>query len=145
MEMVDILPVEDDEDITRVLTLVNDFFEKTDSEIAEHILNDWNNELKKFVKVFPHEYQRVLKDMKLKKPLIPSRRASPATTPIEPPKDIEDLIPDTSNLDKLKGFMKYKRIKTYYRQVEGRTNEWNEVYDFKSIRENVRVQATRYI
>ncbi|OTF83450.1 hypothetical protein BLA29_009029, partial [Euroglyphus maynei] len=123
--------------------LIHEFWEKTDSKIAERILDDWQNELQKFVKVFPYEYQRVLKDMKLKKPLIPSRRASPATTPCDPPKDIEDIVPDLTKLDKLKGFMKYKRIKTYYRNTETRIKQWDEVYDFKAIRENVRVQASR--
>lgn len=142
-EMVELLPVEDDEDVQKLQELIHEFWEQTDSLIAENILNNWQKEMKKFVKVFPYEYQRVLKDMKLKKPLIPSRRASPATTPCDPPKDIEDIVPDLTKLDKLKGFMKYKRIKGYYRNVDGRTDEWNEVYDFKAIRENVRVQASR--
>lgn len=142
MAMVDLIQVEDEDDTNLLMNLINEFWEKTESEVAEMILNAWETESKKFVKVFPHEYQRVLKDMKLKKPLIPSRRPSPATTPSEP-KDIEDLIPDPNKLDKLRGFMKYKRIKTYFRDVNGRINQWSEVYDFKSIRENVRVQATR--
>ncbi|KAH7644617.1 glutamate synthase 1-like protein [Dermatophagoides farinae] len=143
LEMVELLPMDEDEDIIKLQELIHEFWEKTDSKIAEHILNDWQKEMKKFVKVFPYEYQRVLKDMKLKKPLIPSRRASPATTPSDPPKDIEDIVPDLTKLDKLKGFMKYKRIKTYYRDTDKRIKEWDEVYDFKAIRENVRVQASR--
>lgn len=142
--MVDLCVLEEEKEMAKLEELINEFCERTGSEIAEHILNEWETELKKFVKVFPHEYQRVLNDMKLKKPLVHSRRPSPATTPGEPPKDIEDLIPDPNKLDKVKGFMKYKRIKTYYKKVEGRLNQWGEVYDFKSIRDNVRVQASRY-
>lgn len=137
------MTIEEETELHELMVLIDEFLERTNSVIAEQILTDWANESKKFVKVFPHEYQRVLKDMKLKKPLIPSRRASPATTPSEPPKDIEDLIPDLNKLDKLKGFMKYKRIKSYYREAGGRMKEWNEVYDFKNIRENVRIQASR--
>ncbi|KAF7492057.1 Glutamate synthase [NADH] [Sarcoptes scabiei] len=143
LEMIELMPVYDEDDQHKLQELIHEFWEKTDSKIAEHILNNWQEELKKFIKVFPFEYQRVLKDMKLKKPLIPSRRASAATTPTDPPKDIEDLVPDLTKLDKLKGFMKYKRIKGYYREADDRVQEWNEVYDFKAIRENVRVQASR--
>lgn len=143
--MVELMPVFDEDDIQLLTELIHEFYEKTGSIMAEKILSDWDNEVRKFVKVFPFEYQRVLKDMKLKKPLILSRRPSPAITPSEPPKDIEDLFADQSKLDKVKGFMKYKRIKGYYRPAAERLNQWGEVYDFKAIRENVRVQATRYV
>ncbi|KAI2798425.1 hypothetical protein RDWZM_010184 [Blomia tropicalis] len=142
-EMVDLVPLEDMKEICKLTELINEFCEKTGSEIGEYILENWETEVKKFVKVFPHEYQRVLKDMMLKKPLIPSRRSSPATTPVDPPKDIEDLIPNPNKLDKVRGFMKYKRIKSYYKKVDNRLNQWGEVYDFKTIRDNVRIQASR--
>ena len=139
--------MDDEKELAQVTELIHEFAESTGSEIAEHILTEWDTEVKKFIKVYPHEYQRVMKDMLLKKPLIlGSRRASPATTPSEP-KDIEDLIFDPKDpnqkLDKIRGFMKYKRIKGYYRETKERVGQWNEVYDFATIRENVRVQATR--
>jgi len=39
--------------------------------------------------------------------------------------------------------MKYKRIKGYYRNVQKRLRDWEEVYDHKYISENVQVQAAR--
>ena len=141
--MVDLFMLEEEKEISKLAELIHEFNQRTGSEVADHILNEWDTEVKKFVKVFPQEYQRVLKDRMLKKPLIPSRRASPATTPSDPPKDIEDLLPDPNKLDKVRGFMKYKRIKTYYKEAKGRLNKWGEVYDFKVIRDNVRVQASR--
>ena len=32
----------------------------TDSPVAKNILHDWNNELRRFVKVMPNDYRRVL-------------------------------------------------------------------------------------
>ncbi|CAG2182030.1 unnamed protein product, partial [Oppiella nova] len=58
-------------------------------------------------------------------------------------KDIEDSIPDQTKLDKLRGFMKYKRIKGYYRDVSKRSKDWKEIFDHQFIRNNVRTQASR--
>lgn len=140
---MELLPVFDDEDLRLVAELINEFVERTGSVIGAKILDNWDEEIKKFIKVFPHEYKAVLESQRLQKPIIGSRRPSPATTPSDPPKDIEDLLPNPNNLDKVRGFMKYKRIKGYYKEPAGRLNEWGEVYDFKAIKENVRVQATR--
>ena len=36
----------------------------TGSEVAKSILNSWDNEITKFVKVMPTDYKRVLNEMK---------------------------------------------------------------------------------
>uniref|UniRef100_A0A0K0D227 Glutamine amidotransferase type-2 domain-containing protein n=1 Tax=Angiostrongylus cantonensis TaxID=6313 RepID=A0A0K0D227_ANGCA len=46
-------------------------------------------------------------------------------------------------LDKLRGFMKYGRQKKIYRPAEERIQDWEEVYDFESVRSNIREQAAR--
>lgn len=43
----------------------------------------------------------------------------------------------------IRGFMKYKRLKGYYRDPQKRLKDWDEVYDYKYIKENVRTQAAR--
>uniref|UniRef100_A0A915JCE9 glutamate synthase (NADH) n=1 Tax=Romanomermis culicivorax TaxID=13658 RepID=A0A915JCE9_ROMCU len=62
--------------------------------------------------------------------------------------DIESLVPDKKkkkeeNLDKTRGFMKYKRQKVIYRNPETRVKDWNEVYDYREIRANLKMQAAR--
>ncbi|CAD6188849.1 unnamed protein product [Caenorhabditis auriculariae] len=46
-------------------------------------------------------------------------------------------------LDKLRGFVKYNRQKKMYRPAKERLEDWDEVYDFESIRSNIREQAAR--
>lgn len=41
-------------------SLIEDFYISTDSKRAKEILVNWENELPKFVKVFPIEYRKVL-------------------------------------------------------------------------------------
>ncbi|RWS29096.1 glutamate synthase 1-like protein [Leptotrombidium deliense] len=138
--MVDLLHMEDAEDIDFVKEQLNEFIRKTGSLVATKILNNWDEEVKYFTKVFPHEYQRALKQLEEEKEnVVPKVEAKPNAKV----KDIEDAIVDKTKLDKVRGFMKYKRIKGYYRDASMRMKDWGEVYDFKFIRNNVQTQASR--
>ena len=53
----------DQPDETILKNLIGKHQELTDSSIAKDILNDWEKELNKFVKVMPNEYKRALNDM----------------------------------------------------------------------------------
>jgi glutamate synthase domain-containing protein 3 len=57
---VDLDPVSDPQDIDFIQTLIARHAELTDSPRAKWILDSWEAMLAKFVKVFPHEYKRVL-------------------------------------------------------------------------------------
>jgi glutamate synthase domain-containing protein 3 len=57
--MVDVDPL-DAKDEETVRTLVEKHFEYTASPRARLILDQWQQFVKKFVKVFPHDYKRVL-------------------------------------------------------------------------------------
>ncbi|HKW98033.1 MAG TPA: glutamate synthase large subunit [Bryobacteraceae bacterium] len=57
---VDLEPVMDKADIELLRGLIARHFEYTGSPRAEWILDNWTSMLPKFVKVFPHEYKRVL-------------------------------------------------------------------------------------
>jgi glutamate synthase domain-containing protein 2/glutamate synthase domain-containing protein 1/glutamate synthase domain-containing protein 3 len=57
---VDLEPVIDTADIQLLRGLIAKHFEYTGSPRAEWILDNWSVMLAKFVKVFPHEYKRVL-------------------------------------------------------------------------------------
>jgi len=58
--MVDLDPVEDDEDISELRELIEYHREFTGSAVAERILDEWPGILKQFVKVMPTDYKRVL-------------------------------------------------------------------------------------
>ena len=57
---VDLEPVTDPKDIETLLHLISRHSEYTGSPQAKWILDNWEATLPKFVKVFPHEYKRVL-------------------------------------------------------------------------------------
>ncbi len=57
---VDLEPVSEQADIQAVYNLITRHAELTQSPRAKWILDNWGDMLPKFVKVFPHEYKRVL-------------------------------------------------------------------------------------
>ena len=60
--------------------------------------------------------------------------------------DIEDVVPDEkrlANLDKMRGFMKYKRATYQYRKTSQRQHDWDEIYNHKEVMDGLRVQAAR--
>ncbi|MGE5518614.1 MAG: glutamate synthase large subunit, partial [Candidatus Dadabacteria bacterium] len=59
-EMVDLDPV-DSEDIVELKTMIEDHLKFTGSTVANFILNDFDNQLKNFIKVFPRDYKKVFK------------------------------------------------------------------------------------
>jgi glutamate synthase (NADPH/NADH) large chain len=59
-EMVDLDPVENG-DSEELKQMIQNHFEYTGSTVAKFILDDFENQLKNFVKVFPSDYKKVLK------------------------------------------------------------------------------------
>ena len=57
---VDLEPVIDTADIELLRNLIAKHFEYTGSPRAEWILENWSQMLPKFLKIFPHEFKRVL-------------------------------------------------------------------------------------
>jgi glutamate synthase domain-containing protein 3 len=57
---VDLEPVTNPKDIETLYELIARHSENTGSPQAKWILENWEATLPKFVKVFPHEYKRVL-------------------------------------------------------------------------------------
>lgn len=144
LEMVDLFSIEEEEDIQFLKESLTKFAQKTDSEIAKNILANFQEELNNFVKVFPKEYQRALKQLEINSTrTIEDEKSSTSAETAKKIKDIEDSIIDPNTLDKVKGFMKYKRIKGYYRDVRKRVRDFDEIYDYKQIKDNVRIQSAR--
>eukprot|EP01135_Chromosphaera_perkinsii_P012089 Nk52_evm27s2579 gene=Nk52_evmTU27s2579 len=162
-ELVDLCCVEEEEESMWLRGLVQDHMNKTGSKIAEELLNSWSSSVKKFVKVYPREYKKVLEAQKeAQKQAEPSvlkdvtteenasaANAANSTAGLE---DIEDTIADkdmearaearAKSLDKLRGFMKYKRKADGYRNPKARIGDFNEISRRHKIPE-LRTQAAR--
>jgi glutamate synthase (NADPH/NADH) large chain len=55
-----------EEDIDELKQMIQAHFDYTNSTVAKFILNDFENQLKNFIKVFPRDYKKVLKERKAK-------------------------------------------------------------------------------
>ncbi|KAL7287833.1 hypothetical protein TKK_0017905 [Trichogramma kaykai] len=156
-EMVELLPLNKKEDIDFVQELLEEFVRKTGSLIAKDLLDIWPEPIHRFFKVFPYEYQRALNQLKQEE----EDTKTKTILPLEPEPDtiavpngngqsvidIEDVVADPvvaqKKLDKIKGFMKYKRQTGHYRPVEKRMEDWKEIYNFQGVRKGLKTQAAR--
>jgi glutamate synthase domain-containing protein 3 len=57
---VDLEPLVEEEDIATVRALIERHLEFTGSPRAKYVLDNWTELISKFIKVFPHDYKRVL-------------------------------------------------------------------------------------
>jgi glutamate synthase (NADPH) large chain len=62
--IVDLLPVEEPEDVEQLKSLIEEHFQSTQSSVAKRVLDEWEETLPKFVKVYPRDYRRVLEEQK---------------------------------------------------------------------------------
>lgn len=60
-EMVDLDPVED-ADTAELKALIEGHFNNTSSTVAQFILDDFENQLKNFIKVFPTDYKKAIRE-----------------------------------------------------------------------------------
>lgn len=59
MEMVSLETVDTDAENTELKALITEHFDATGSDVANELLSDWNNSIKRFVKVMPVDYKRM--------------------------------------------------------------------------------------
>jgi glutamate synthase (NADPH/NADH) large chain len=64
-EMVDLDPVQE-EDIAELRVMIENHYQYTDSSVAKFVLDDFENQLKNFIKVFPKDYKKALADARHK-------------------------------------------------------------------------------
>jgi len=64
LEMIDLEPLAEEEDLELVRGLLERHIEYTGSTVAEAILRDWGSNAAHFVKVMPKEYRRVLEEQR---------------------------------------------------------------------------------
>jgi len=140
MEMVEAssLADSDHDEIAYVRGLIEDHHHYTGSELAARILVDFNRALRRFVKILPIDYKKVLVEEKAKAaeekkaasalPLLPKQEEKPKL------QDIEETVSDAAAekkralvLDKTRGFMKYQRRNEKYRSAKTRVKDWAEL------------------
>ena len=76
LEMVDLEPLCEPDDIELVRDLLIQHAGYTGSAVAKRLLKDWKRAIKEFVKVMPLDYRRVLEERKT------AALADPATEPL---------------------------------------------------------------
>ncbi|MBT8238636.1 MAG: glutamate synthase large subunit [Croceitalea sp.] len=59
-ESLNLLAVEEDNDVQELRKLIENHYNSTISPLAQHILENWEHCLPKFIKVFPEEYRQAL-------------------------------------------------------------------------------------
>ncbi|MBI3861859.1 MAG: hypothetical protein HY290_08175, partial [Planctomycetia bacterium] len=79
--MVDLVPLDSDEDIDAVQGLLRRHIEATGSERAQWVLENWDRLQSKFVKVYPRDYRRVLEAQK-QTAAKPAERTAPASVSV---------------------------------------------------------------
>jgi glutamate synthase (NADPH/NADH) len=145
-EMVEAGPIEEPEEIAYVRGLIEDHHHYTGSELAARILVDFNRALRRFVKVLPVDYKRVLAEEAAKAaeakraeynlPIVAGVHKKEQHKEETPAKlqDLEDSVGDHAAdkkkalvLDKTKGFMKYQRRSEKYRSAKTRVKDWAEL------------------
>ena len=77
LESVDLEPLLEPQDIQIVRALVARHYELTRSPRAKWILDDWSEQASRFIKVFPHEFKRVLGVPRMEQAYIPVEPAAP--------------------------------------------------------------------
>ncbi|KAG0168991.1 glutamate synthase [NADH] [Apophysomyces sp. BC1034] len=153
-EMVELETVNDDERIAELRELIEDHHHYTGSEIAHRVLQNFNEYLPKFVMVMPTEYRELLMKQRAEKLAalqpVQEQQQPCKRKAVEPSvDDLEDSVMDEdtilkrrAKLDKVKGFMKYKRRNDPYRNAKKRTNDWEEINNRLS-RPQLHEQAAR--
>ncbi|XP_014504412.1 glutamate synthase [NADH], amyloplastic isoform X2 [Vigna radiata var. radiata] len=152
LELVDLDKVEEEEDIYTLRMLIQQHQRHTNSLLAKEVLDDFENLLPKFIKVFPREYKRALASVK-------SEEASKDAAKDAEDQDDEAQAVEKDAFEELKklataslnekqsqaeapkrpsrvtdaikhrGFVAYEREGVQYRDPNVRMTDWKEVME----------------
>ena len=157
-----------DELDSEIFSLIKEYETETKSTLAQNILR---SEGVRVFKVFPKSYKEALEKLK-QKTAVPKKLASdgePLTiedaakeenvnghstngtsnghatngTTNGLSKSVADIEDIAGKLDKKTGFKKYKRNTKPYRKIEERSNDYEEIFDHKEVRKDIKKQAAR--
>jgi glutamate synthase domain-containing protein 2/glutamate synthase domain-containing protein 1/glutamate synthase domain-containing protein 3 len=88
LDSVDLEPLLDEPDVVIVRDLLLCQLELTASRRAQWILDNWHDMTSRFIKVFPHEFKRVLGVARSERAYIPNQPVS-VLAEVEPPKQVQ--------------------------------------------------------
>ncbi|KAI9595450.1 hypothetical protein BDF19DRAFT_385207 [Syncephalis fuscata] len=154
MEMVELEKLEDTEEIAQLRGLINEHHIYTGSEVAARLLANFDQEVTRFVKVMPIDYKIVLEEQKkasAKKIVeeVKEKQVEVTAANASSLGDIEDAMVDEQMakkraqvIDRLRGFMKYKRRGDPYRNPRKRVKDWEEI-SARLDADALKVQAAR--
>ncbi|KAJ3020347.1 glutamate synthase [NADH] [Thoreauomyces humboldtii] len=154
LEMVDLERVNETDEVKWLKDLVHEHLVLTGSNMANRVLQNWHKALPHFVKVFPRDYKAALAKKVLEREgsmgqAKPELIALPAARKEPQLVDLEDSIADevmakkrVEVVDKVRGFMKYKRQGDKYRNPKKRVKDWKEI-NARLNPDELRVQAAR--
>ncbi|XP_051142950.1 glutamate synthase 1 [NADH], chloroplastic-like isoform X2 [Andrographis paniculata] len=158
LELVDLYPVEEEEDILTLRMMIQQHQRHTGSQLAREVLAEFDSLLPKFIKVFPRDYKRILdsqragetekaaaenaaketetqEEVELKeKDAFEELKKLAARSVGENPSQVvkvESPRRPTTVPDAIKnrGFVAYEREGISYRDPNARMNDWNEVME----------------
>jgi glutamate synthase domain-containing protein 2/glutamate synthase domain-containing protein 3 len=90
LESVDLEPLLDAQDVNIVRNLVSRHAELTGSRRAQWILDNWQDLASRLIKVFPHEFKRVLGVSRSERAYVPGQRLSIVQVPdLEPAESVQ--------------------------------------------------------
>lgn len=160
--LVDLDPVEEEEDVLTLRSLIQQHLRLTKSKLAAEVLAEFNEYLPKFVKVFPRDYKRVLKQQKelaakAEASKIEEERMSKETDAFSKLKAMAEKAKSNgsalvtkearptkiSDAVKLRGFVNYEREVLPYRPAEERLKDWGEVLAGASQDNLLKTQSAR--
>ncbi|XXG82352.1 hypothetical protein AAC387_Pa10g0323 [Persea americana] len=165
-ELVDLDKVEEEEDITTLRVMIQQHQRHTNSVLASEVLANFETLLPKFLKVFPRDYKRVLKNMEAEKAALEAEAkeeaelmeedafeelkkmaaASSAKKVVELKEDdTQQLKRPTRVPDAIKhrGFIAYERESISYRDPNSRINDWKEVVEDTKPSQLLKTQSAR--
>ncbi|KAJ3300990.1 glutamate synthase [NADH], partial [Blyttiomyces sp. JEL0837] len=151
-EMVELDTVYEPEEVAFLKDLLEEHVKRTGSPLGDHVVKNFMKLLPSFVKVMPLDYKAVL----VKAKQAAAAKALPHPPPVvvhekkEPQLvDLEDSVVDEGlakkrsvAVDKVRGFMKYKRSTDPYRNPKKRIRDYKEI-NARLSPDDLKVQAAR--
>ncbi|KAI0989667.1 hypothetical protein GJ496_003864 [Pomphorhynchus laevis] len=140
---VEISKLKDCNEIDKLKSIIQEFYEHTQSEVAWEILNAWSENIFRFIKlsavVSLNHFDTVNDYRSLS-------RSSLISIQSEPSIDL-DVIPDLEDIvnEKHKGFLLYEREKLAYRNVRERITDKDEIVNLFALKSGIKKQASRCI
>eukprot|EP00668_Euglena_longa_P011617 GGOE01014026.1.p1 GENE.GGOE01014026.1~~GGOE01014026.1.p1 ORF type:complete len:2057 (-),score=451.46 GGOE01014026.1:451-6585(-) len=141
LEMVGLVPVVEPMEVEWLKGIVAKHRALTGSAKAQDLLDHWATALPKFVKVFPHDYRRVLEEEAAEQVRREQALKAKIIRKVEPKPMVKD-IEDIGALNKVQGFMKYARKADPYTPIPERVKNFEEL-THRHTPDHLKIQAAR--